>query len=533
MKMTIHMKLGVAILLVSTALAFTYTIEDDQVYINDSNAYMMVTPHTIYDSGYINSSLQVKTPGVNQIDIVYGFDTTLVKPSKPYIYKPGQGEENASESIQLFGVSSIKTTGQSCDIGNEYNSIKRSVAHTVEINNVSTEITEVFCFEDYTQDGDNYTLDWYTTIITDWVKIKKRFNKINYDYKNMTTWYYLKNITINTNQLYTLRSYINLNAKFDEKLEGKYWFAAKPTDESLSEAIQSGHLYYLDPWFQGANAPYSYYTLDDADWNGANNEDPRANGLSVENVGVAATGVTGVNNEAVKFVQEASADRLETTNVSFIDNSADSFTISFWFNLSDYSDPYIFMEISNDADRDNVRLFFKQNTLSYLACRRSDDNGANTKFADLDTGKWYHGIIMYNNSADACYLYINNTLTATVAGRTDINPSTIWRIGNHDGEYEEIGGYIDEIATWERAITGAERTQLYNSGAGYFYPFPSSCTITENTTIEDDLDCSDSGFSVSNNAVVTIVNSQILAKNITLEKGSRIVSDVAQWFIIG
>jgi hypothetical protein len=32
-------------------------------------------------------------------------------------------------------------------------------------------------------------------------------------------------------------------------------------------------------------------------------------------------------------------------------------------------------------------------------------------------------------------------------------------------------GRIDEVGIWKRVLTAAERTQLYNGGLGYTYPF--------------------------------------------------------------
>lgn len=34
-----------------------------------------------------------------------------------------------------------------------------------------------------------------------------------------------------------------------------------------------------------------------------------------------------------------------------------------------------------------------------------------------------------------------------------------------------INGYVDEVGYWSRVLTSAERTELYNSGAGKTYPF--------------------------------------------------------------
>jgi hypothetical protein len=35
-----------------------------------------------------------------------------------------------------------------------------------------------------------------------------------------------------------------------------------------------------------------------------------------------------------------------------------------------------------------------------------------------------------------------------------------------------VNGQIDEVAIWSRVLTSDERTELFNAGAGKFYPFP-------------------------------------------------------------
>jgi len=47
-------------------------------------------------------------------------------------------------------------------------------------------------------------------------------------------------------------------------------------------------------------------------------------------------------------------------------------------------------------------------------------------------------------------------------------------------QYTPSGTYIDEIGFWSRSLSDAEVTSLYNSGAGFAYPFVVDPTVTTN-----------------------------------------------------
>jgi hypothetical protein len=64
-----------------------WTIDGTKVYIDDSRVYLEADPHTIASPGWVTFTLQSKLY-TGDIDVVWGFDTTTVKPSKAEIYKP-------------------------------------------------------------------------------------------------------------------------------------------------------------------------------------------------------------------------------------------------------------------------------------------------------------------------------------------------------------------------------------------------------------------------------------------------------------
>jgi len=82
-----------------------------------------------------------------------------------------------------------------------------------------------------------------------WIDVSDHFTSINYNYDNLNKWYYITDLPITANVDYTLRVYQQIN---EISTGGKYGVAVKPSFETISQAINNGHFYYLDPWWNGS-----------------------------------------------------------------------------------------------------------------------------------------------------------------------------------------------------------------------------------------------------------------------------------------
>jgi len=94
------------------------------------------------------------------------------------------------------------------------------------------------------------------------------------------------------------------------------------------------------------------------------------------------------------------------------------------------------------------------------------------QFYTWNTGQWYHICITQNTSG--LEWYINNSLYVTDEGVSSERSGTGLAIGAQaPGDfYGSQGDYrICEYGVWNRVLTGAEITSLYNAGAGKTYPF--------------------------------------------------------------
>jgi len=104
--------------------------------------------------------------------------------------------------------------------------------------------------------------------------------------------------------------------------------------------------------------------------------------------------------------------------------------------------------------------------------------------ATISLNSWSNIVITRNSGTTS--FYINGSLDGTFAD-TENFLSQVFIFGGpvdnpSDYEYLHYDGRIDEAAVWNRALTGAEITSLYNSGAGKTYPFEGTSITTNFVT---------------------------------------------------
>ena len=82
-------------------------------------------------------------------------------------------------------------------------------------------------------------------------------------------------------------------------------------------------------------------------------------------------------------------------------------------------------------------------------------------------GSWYHNVVVKNSTTYT--LYVNGAYVAQqIVGVSPPNNNNNLLIGSGDGQ-SDFQGLTDEIAMWNRSLSEAEITDLYNAGAGITY----------------------------------------------------------------
>jgi hypothetical protein len=79
----------------------------------------------------------------------------------------------------------------------------------------------------------------------EWIDVSSAFLPVGYEYGGMDRWYIAQSINIDSMVHYKMRGTFEIVGKGN----GKYWVCAKPSAQTISQAIASGNFLCLDPWF--------------------------------------------------------------------------------------------------------------------------------------------------------------------------------------------------------------------------------------------------------------------------------------------
>lgn len=256
-----------------------WVIDGEKIYIDDEKAYLSAEPHTLQGDGWVEFELLSKEYEGN-IDIVLGVDVesniTFSNPQRwkkdaahdAYIWIPSelQGEITLDNIIdyEWFLIEEFEGI---IDLGNENNTYIASVTYELEIlpeeihnNNIAfydyewlnPEQTAVKLYYNY----DGKVRDWYTEYYDDWVDVNASYISSDYQWNDVSIWYHASlDVPISSEVLYRARVFAKIPFKGLEEISGKYYWAVKPSGETIQQALSNGHLYMLDPWY---NASWDY-----------------------------------------------------------------------------------------------------------------------------------------------------------------------------------------------------------------------------------------------------------------------------------
>ena len=245
-------------------------INDNQYQsVNDSNAYIYAYPSNVYRSQYISFEFMSKKYS-GDVDFAFGFNTTEAIPKSAQLYKPHTVYWNTTHEGIFYNVSSILTSSQPCDYGNEYNALKRNVTHIIQDIEGNQTITSIVCFDSYIQDGTTYTTYWDTQYsrLENWLDITSSFQTISHTFDGKDTWYLLKNINITANETYKIKSFVEVLPNST----GKYDIAIKLSSDTVAEAIANNRFYFLDPeWKTTDLTGFDLGTYNQTMWNSSIN----------------------------------------------------------------------------------------------------------------------------------------------------------------------------------------------------------------------------------------------------------------------
>jgi hypothetical protein len=206
---------------------------------------------------------------------------------------------------------------------------------------------------------------------------------------------------------------------------------------------------------------FYYWNLNTTGW-----LDSSGNGNTLTNVNAVQL-VAGKISNGAEFNLSNKLQRASLSPAFNPGGGTGEFTISIWVYPYSFSDYQSFFStapggfnlhanqygailfnngISADADAGALNSF----EWSHIVCVKSMESGSRTKI-------WQDGDIIYNQPTNEPDNYTANMENIT--------------LGEWGGGGQNCEAILDEAGIWNRVLSQAEITELYNAGAGKTYPF--------------------------------------------------------------
>ena len=176
-----------------------------------------------------------------------------------------------------------------------------------------------------------------------------------------------------------------------------------------------------------------------------------------------------------------------TGYVSLPDNSFNSltndFSVSAWINVNSLTgNQTIFSNLSynNSNTLSNGFSILMRNGFLYFEIYSNTGVFTQLLYASLlSTNTWYN-IVITRKYSTRSRIYINGSQVTANTSSLDPTfittlipiPSSIcaWKY-NASNTINYLNGKVDEVNVWTKELTSTEVTELYNAGAGKFYPY--------------------------------------------------------------
>jgi hypothetical protein len=159
-------------------------------------------------------------------------------------------------------------------------------------------------------------------------------------------------------------------------------------------------------------------------------------------------------------------------------NLTGDFSISMWTNWGRNNTSQILM--ANMTINPNQRGWFIEHAAGTLRFRGFNSSGGNAFYINYGytppLNTWVHYTFVHKNNDNQMYINGVQVLGDTSSSTHVAYESTNWpMIGANRYTptiYQEFFlGKLDAVSVWNRALTTAEVTDLYNTGTGKFYPY--------------------------------------------------------------
>lgn len=150
-------------------------------------------------------------------------------------------------------------------------------------------------------------------------------------------------------------------------------------------------------------------------------------------------------------------------------NASQNWTIAFWANATSFSGNSGYPLVMGETGGDNRWfLYYEQSTSRYIFETQPTGNGLKYNvvitYSNANVNTWHFIVMTYTAATRTKSISINNGTPVT-----GTHPVAADNSGNTTIIGDRWGGHLDEIGIWQRVLSSAEITYLYNGGAGRTY----------------------------------------------------------------
>jgi len=222
----------------------------------------------------------------------------------------------------------------------------------------------------------------------------------------------------------------------------------------------------------------AYYTADNT-----TNDAKGTNNATLVNGATYGTGKIGSG-----FQLDGINDYVSIPNGTFNPTSGD-YTISAWMSISTTSYLPVIFGLGGFTNN-SIVVYLYGGLIRFL-----NSNSGIYQLIESpipSSGSYHHILCVKDTTSNKYYLYVNGSLVAQATISINYVASNletrIGSIGNGAGGFSPFAGIIDEVGLWNRALTAAEATELYNAGTGKQYGAPVVTTTSSAPTVSYLLD---------------------------------------------
>ena len=192
--------------------------------------------------------------------------------------------------------------------------------------------------------------------------------------------------------------------------------------------------------------------------------------------GTVTQGVTGLIDKAISFTGDASAqaDDSNLTDTAFLSNTGAIWTICLWVKMDNRVGDQAWLATTDLGVGQNGIYFRMQSASGTVYCKfgtQGDVKGGTTSTQVIpDATDWHFIVAQYDYQVGTTNISVDNgTLEAVATGETldtTTTPQAKLHLGNVPQLDNDLNGDTDEVSIWNRILTTAELTKIYNAGSG-------------------------------------------------------------------